>query len=95
MYRIGTDCHALTAEDAVHGFEFQQGSLGQAFRIVTPGTAQVAALQKDGGADPGAVIGAEFLDIEYQTGGIGRMAGFHKRPSFLFLDFIISERKYN
>jgi len=44
-----------------------------AFRIVTPGTAERAAFEKDRGADPRAVMHGVFLKVENKS-------GFHNSP---------------
>ena len=36
-----------------------------AFGVVAPRAPQIAALEKDSGADSGSVVGAESLDVKY------------------------------
>jgi hypothetical protein len=55
---------------------------------MTPGAAQVAAFQKDGGTDAWTVIGTEFLDIEYGCCG-RKMLQIHGSPP-VFSDFILA-----
>ena len=66
--RLGwTMCNTLSAHDAtlsmVHALE--AGLL--TFRVVTPGTGQRAALEKNRGADSWTVMNSVPLDIEYHT----------------------------
>ena len=67
---VGAEAFAPAAGCAVHGAVLQHRQGRESLRIVTPGAAQVAALQKHRGADSGAVVGAEFLNIE-NCGGRG------------------------
>ena len=55
---------AAAAVRAPFGVEDPLGNASLAFGIVAPQAAQRAALEKDGGADAGAVADAELLNIE-------------------------------
>jgi hypothetical protein len=60
---LGAALKALTAADAAVKKELELGLAVQRFGVVTPETAEVAALEKDGGPDAGSVVYRETLDI--------------------------------
>jgi hypothetical protein len=92
---VGTNRLTPAAADTVHIAEFQHRLPADALGIVTPAAVQVAALEKNGGADTGAVIGTEFLDVENRCGGGGKRGMIHAWAPPFFFDFIIWRKKSN
>jgi hypothetical protein len=82
VYTVGADCLAPAAADAVQIAVLEDRIPGNSLGIMAPGTVQMTSLQKDAGADPGAVIEAEFLNIEYRAGNGPIIDVFQKIPSF-------------
>jgi len=67
-----TRLHALPATNALFDEELYLGTRPLRLRIVAPGAAKVAALEKHGSAYPRTVVQAESLDMAYET--------VHRRP---------------
>jgi hypothetical protein len=60
---VGAD-GAFSATDALLRVKEQLGRGAFGFGIVAPQTVEGAALEKDGGADAGPIVDAEFLNVE-------------------------------
>ena len=72
MNAVGADFQALPAADAVPGGVFQLRLTNKRLRIVTPGTAKIAALEKNRRADSGAIVVAAALNIKNDSHKPGR-----------------------
>ena len=66
---VWTRFHACPASDAAVRCDEDLGSRAHTFRIVAPPAGERAALEEDGRADPRAIMHAESLHIEDESGG--------------------------
>ena len=61
---VRTHLGAVAAPDAVRREEGELRLGGNALRVVAPGTVQRTALEEDRGANPGAIVHCEALEVE-------------------------------
>jgi len=61
---LGTDLNAVAAANALLRGEDQLGLSGYPLGVVAPNTAERAAFEENSGADSGAVMDGETLDVK-------------------------------